>query len=79
MLRLLSPFSEKIYYRTRKGDGKLFNNNKYKNGAFWGTIIGTSIGIVISSKMGPLNSRKMMRSARKVKSNFKGGMNSLWK
>jgi len=57
----------------------LFNNNKYKNGAFWGTVIGTSIGIVISSKMGILNSKRMMRSARKVKSNIKDGMNSLWK
>lgn len=62
-----------------KGDDNLFNNNKYKNGAFWGTVIGTSIGIVISSKMGAMNSKRMMRSARKVKSNIKDGMNSLWK
>lgn len=57
----------------------MFNNNKYKNGAFWGTVIGTSIGIVITSKMSTLNSRRMKRSAKKVKSNLKDGMNSLWK
>lgn len=54
------------------------NNNKYNNRAFWGTVIGTSIGIIVSSQISPLNKRKMMRTARKVKSNFKDGVNNLW-
>ncbi len=56
---------------------KLFNNG-YKNNAFWGTIIGTSLGIVISSAITPINKRKMMKSARKMRSNLRDGMNSLW-
>lgn len=56
---------------------KLFNN-RYRNGAFWGTVIGTSLGFILSSKMGPLNRKRMMRTARKVRSNLKEGMNSLW-
>lgn len=53
-------------------------NNKYNNGAFWGTVIGTSIGIILSSKMTPMNRRKMMRTAKKVGSNLKDGVTSLW-
>ncbi len=53
-------------------------NNRYKNGAFWGTVIGTSLGIIITSKMTPLNKKKMMRTARKVRTNLRDGMNSLW-
>ncbi|CAK7053729.1 hypothetical protein ACF3M2_16745 [Tissierella carlieri] len=53
-------------------------NNRYKNGAFWGTVIGTSLGIIITSKMTPLNKKKMMRTARKVRTNLRDGMNSFW-
>ena len=53
-------------------------NNGYKNNAFWGTIIGKSLGIVISSAITPINKRKMMKSARKMRANLKDGMNSLW-
>lgn len=53
-------------------------NNRYRNGAFWGTVIGTSLGIILSSRMTPMNRRKMMRTARKVKDNLMDGMNSLW-
>lgn len=53
-------------------------NNRYKNGAFWGTIIGTSVGIMLTSNMTPLSRKKMMRSARRMKSSLKDGMNSLW-
>ncbi|MBU5426711.1 hypothetical protein KQI41_09860 [Tissierella pigra] len=58
----------------------MFNSrNKYNNGAFWGTIIGTSIGIIISNQMTPMNRKKMMRSTKKMSSNLIDGMNNLWK
>lgn len=53
-------------------------NNRYRSGAFLGTILGTSLGIIFSSKMGPLNRKRMMKTARKVRSNLRDGMNSLW-
>lgn len=53
-------------------------NNRYKNGAFWGTIIGTSVGLMLTSNITPLSRKKMMRSARRMKSSLKDGMNSLW-
>ncbi len=53
-------------------------NNRSKNGAFWGTVIGTSLGVILSSKMVPLNRKRIMRTARKVRTNLKDGMNSLW-
>ena len=56
---------------------KLFNN-RYRNGAFWGTVIGTSLGIVVSSTMKPMNRKRMMRTARKMRSNLKDGMNFFW-
>lgn len=56
---------------------KLFNNRS-RNGAFWGTVIGTSLGIILSSTMGPMNRKRIMRSARKMGANLKDGMNSLW-
>lgn len=56
----------------------MFNNNKRTNGAFWGTIVGTSIGIIISSQMSPLNRKKMMRSAKKASSSLKNGISSFW-
>lgn len=54
-------------------------NNKYRNGAFWGTVIGTSLGIVLSSKVSPLSKRRMMKTARKVRTSLKDGVNSLWR
>ena len=56
----------------------MFNNNKRKNGAFWGTVMGTTIGIIVSSQMSPMNRKKMMRTARKASSNLKDGITSLW-
>jgi len=56
---------------------KMFNRNR-NNGAFWGTVIGTSLGIILSSRMKPLNTRRMMKLARKVRSNVVDGMSSLW-
>lgn len=53
-------------------------NNRNKNGAFWGTVVGTSMGIILSSKMMPFNKRGMMKTARRMKSSLKDGMNSLW-
>ncbi|NLV88505.1 MAG: hypothetical protein GX021_03975 [Tissierellia bacterium] len=55
----------------------MFNRNR-NNGAFWGTVIGTSLGIILSSRMKPLNTRRMMKLARKVRSNVVDGMSSLW-
>lgn len=55
----------------------MLNRNR-TNGAFWGTVIGTSLGIILSSRMKPINSRRMMKVARKVKSNVMDGMSSLW-
>lgn len=54
-------------------------NNRYRGSAFWGTIIGTSLGIVLSSRVSPMNRRRMMKTARRVGSNLKDGMNSLWR
>ncbi|NLK44064.1 MAG: hypothetical protein GX300_06705 [Tissierellia bacterium] len=55
----------------------MFDRNR-NNGAFWGTVLGTSLGIIISSRMKPINKRRMMKVARKVRSNVMDGMNSLW-
>jgi len=55
----------------------MFDRNR-NYGAFLGTVIGTSLGIILSSRMKPFNSRKMMKLARKVKSNVVDGMSSLW-
>jgi hypothetical protein len=81
LIELLSSFSGKIYYRNHyKGDEIMFNNrNKYNNGAFWGTVIGTSIGIIVSNRISPMNRKKVMRSARKMGSNLVDGMNNLWR
>lgn len=62
-------------FKLQKEMNIMFNRN---NGAFWGTVIGTSLGIIISSRMKPFNSRKMMKLAKKVKSNVIDGMSSLW-
>jgi hypothetical protein len=56
----------------------MFSNNKRSNKALWGTILGTSLGIIISSQMPPLNRKKMMRSARKASANLMDGITSLW-
>lgn len=54
-------------------------NNKNRSGAFWGTIIGTSLGVVLSSRISPLNKKRVMKTARKVRTNLKDGMNNLWR
>lgn len=54
-------------------------NNKYNNRAFWGTVIGTSLGVIISSQMTPKSRRRMMKTARRAKNTVKDGMNTLWK
>ena len=53
----------------------MFNRN---NGAFWGTVIGTSLGIILSSRMKAFNTRKMMKLAKRVKSNVMDGMSPIW-
>lgn len=53
-------------------------NNKYKNGAFWGTVIGTSVGIMLTSNMTQVSRKRIMRSARRMKSSLKDSVNSLW-
>lgn len=54
-------------------------NNRQRGSAFWGTIIGTSLGIVLSSRVSPLNRKRMAKTARKVGSNLRNGMSSLWR
>lgn len=54
-------------------------NNKNRSGAFWGTIIGTSLGVVLSSRISPLSKKRVMKTARKVRTNLKDGMNNLWR
>ena len=49
-------------------------NRKRSNGAFWGTILGTSIGVLLSSQMTPMNKRKIKRTARKASTNLKDMM-----
>lgn len=66
--------NNKIFIPQKEMDS-MFSRN---NGAFWGTVIGTSLGIIISSRMKPFNSKKMIKLARKVKSNIWDGMSSLW-
>lgn len=53
-------------------------NNRNRNGALWGTILGASMGIFLGSKMTPMNRRRMMRKARRATSNFKDGIDSWW-
>ena len=51
---------------------------KFKNGALWGSIIGTSIGLAFGSQMSPMQRRRFMRSARRATSTLRDGINSFW-
>ena len=54
------------------------NNNRFTNGALFGSIIGASLGIIFGTRMGPLKKRKLIRTARRAKSTLRDGINSLW-
>ena len=55
------------------------NNNGFKNGALFGSILGASLGMIFGTKMGPMQKRRIMRTARRATSNLRNGMNTLWK
>lgn len=52
----------------------MFRNNKSSNGAFWGTILGTSIGLIISSQMTPMNKRRIKKTAKRATTNLRDMM-----
>ncbi|WP_236908645.1 hypothetical protein [Clostridium sp. Cult3] len=54
------------------------NNNGFKNGALLGSIIGASLGMFFGARMGPMQKRKIVRSARRATSTLMNGINSLW-
>ena len=54
------------------------NNNRFKNGALFGGILGASLGIIFSTRMGPMKRRRLMRTARRAGSTLRNGINSLW-
>ncbi len=55
------------------------NNNGFRNGAFLGSIIGASLGMIFGTRMGPMQRRKIMRTARRAKSTLRDGMDFLWR
>lgn len=55
------------------------NDNGFRNGAFLGSIIGASLGMIFGTKMSPMRRRRIARTARKAKSTLKNGINVLWK
>lgn len=52
----------------------MFRNNRKSNGTFWGTILGTSIGLVVGSQMTPMNKRKIKKTAKRASSSLKDMM-----
>lgn len=48
--------------------------SKKRNGTLWGTILGTSIGLMVASQITPMNRRKIKRTARKASENIKDMM-----
>ena len=54
-------------------------NGSFKRGAFLGSLLGVSALAFATSKMNPIQKRKIKRSARKAISNMKSGMNLLWR
>ena len=48
--------------------------SKNSMGTFWGTILGTSIGLIVGSQITPMNKRKIKKTARKATSNLKDMM-----
>lgn len=52
----------------------MFKNNRKSNGAFWGTILGTSIGLIINSQMTPMSKKKIKKTAKRATSNIKDMM-----
>lgn len=54
-------------------------NGSFKRGAFLGGLLGVSALAFATSRMNPMQKRKIKRSARKAISNMKSGMNLLWR
>lgn len=52
----------------------MFKNNRNSSGLLWGTILGTSIGLLVSSQMTPMNKRKIRKTAKRASSNLKDMM-----
>jgi surface antigen len=55
------------------------NNNGFKNGALFGTLLGASLGMIFGTRMSPFQKRKIMKTARRASSTLKNGVNSLWR
>jgi len=55
------------------------NNNGFKNGAFLGSVLGISLGMVVGSKvMNNIPKKKIMKTAKRAKATLMNGMSSLW-
>lgn len=54
------------------------NNNRIKNGALIGSVVGMSLGMVVATKMNTVPKKKIMKTAKKAKSTILNGMQSLW-
>lgn len=52
----------------------MFRNNRNSNGALWKTILGTSVGLILGSRMTPMNKRKIKKTAKRASSNLKDMM-----
>jgi gas vesicle protein len=55
------------------------NNNGFKNGALFGTIVGTSLGMMFGTRMSPIQRKKIARTAKRATSTLKNGVSSLWR
>ncbi|MBU5440205.1 hypothetical protein KQI42_19610 [Tissierella sp. MSJ-40] len=56
----------------------MMNNNGFRNGAFWGSLLGASVGMYFGTKMTPMQRRKMMKSARRATTTLRDGISSFW-
>lgn len=53
-------------------------NNGFKSGALLGSILGVSLGMIFGTKIGPLQKRRIIKTARRAKTALFNGMSSLW-
>ncbi|NMB07452.1 MAG: hypothetical protein GX981_03560 [Tissierellia bacterium] len=54
------------------------NNNGFKNGALFGTLLGASLGMFFGAKLGPLQKRRIMKNINRARYSLKNGINSIW-
>lgn len=54
------------------------NNNGFKVGALFGTLLGASVGMFYGAKLGLLQKRRIMKNINRARYTLKSGINSIW-